>query len=154
LPDYLVLNIMNINKRNAIITFDYEVFLGRQTGTIENCVIKPTKLILDILVANKAKAIFFVDATWLLFLKDNLYSGFQLVTSQLQEIISSGSSVELHLHPQWLQAYTTGGEIIFKTFENYKLHSLSREKIIDLFQKSIDLLESITSKEIDRKSVV
>jgi hypothetical protein len=148
LPDYLVLNIMNINKRNAIITFDYEVFLGRQTGTIENCVIKPTKLILDTLVANKAKAIFFVDATWLLFLKENSCSGFQLVTSQLKEIISSGSSVELHLHPQWLQAYVTGGEIVFKTFENYKLHSLSREKIIDLFQKSIDLLESITEKEI------
>jgi hypothetical protein len=55
-------------KKNSIITFYYEVFLGHKTGTIETCVIKPTQLILEILHGNNAKAIFFVDATWLLFL--------------------------------------------------------------------------------------
>ena len=36
---------MSTNKKNAILTFDYEVFLGRQTGTIEDCGIRPTQLI-------------------------------------------------------------------------------------------------------------
>lgn len=54
-------------KKNAIITFDYEVFLGRNTGSVFNSVIRPTEEILKVLNRNKAKAIFFVDTTWLLF---------------------------------------------------------------------------------------
>ena len=139
---------MNTDNKLAVLTFDYEVFLGRQTGTIENCVIRPTKLILDILKVNNAKAIFFVDATWLLFLKENFNDHFHRIEMQLKEIISSGSSVQLHLHPQWLQAFKTGDDVAFKSYDNYKLHSLTREEINDLFRKSIDLLESITEEKI------
>jgi len=135
-------------KKNAIITFDYEVFLGRETGTIENSLFKPTRLILNILIKNNAKAIFFVDATWLLFLKENFTVTFELVSEQLKEIVKSGSSVELHLHPQWLQAHRLGGKIEFKSFENYRLHSLSQDQILALFGKSIELLENITLQKI------
>jgi hypothetical protein len=135
-------------KKKAIITFDYEVFLGRQTGTIENCVIKPTQLILEILKKNNAQAIFFVDATWLLFLKENFPADLQLVSEQLKDITKTGSSVELHLHPQWIKAYRTGNKIGFKSFDNYRLHSLNQEDILDLFRKSIELLESITLQKV------
>ena len=140
--------LLNIMRKNTIITFDYEVFLGRETGTIENCVIKPTKSILKILEENNAKAIFFVDATWLLFLRDYSHSDFQAVSDQLKEIVNIGSSVELHLHPQWLHAIKIGDKIEFKSFENYRLHSLSKEDILDLFRRSIELLESITLQKI------
>jgi hypothetical protein len=143
-----MINTVSINGNNAIITFDYEVFLGRQTGTIENCVIKPTRSILKILKENNAKAIFFVDATWLLFLRENFPDDLKLVTEQLKSIIATGSSVELHLHPHWVQAYRTEDKILFKSFENYRLHSLSQEGILDLFRKSIELLESITLQKI------
>lgn len=135
-------------KKDAIITFDYEVFLGHQTGTIENSVIRPTKMILEVLKQNYAKAIFFVDTTWIHFLKENFPTDFQLVSEQLKDIIKAGSSVELHLHPQWIQAYRIGDKIGFKTFENYRLHSLSQEDVINLFRKSIELLESITSQKV------
>ncbi len=135
-------------KKNTIITFDYEVALGLKTGTIENCVIKPTELILKILKGNSAKAIFFVDVTWLLFLKENFPTDFKLISEQLKNIVEAGSSVELHLHPQWLDACKNADEIEFKSFKNYRLHSLSQEKIIDLFRKSILLLESITSQKV------
>jgi hypothetical protein len=134
--------------QSAIVTFDYEVFLGRRTGTIENCVIKPTKLILEILRENNAKAIFFVDAAWLLFLKENFYGDFQIVESQLHEISKSGSSIELHLHPQWINAVKSGDEIVFSSFKHYSLHSLNNEEIHDLFKNSIDLLQNITGKKI------
>lgn len=135
-------------NKNAIITFDYEVFLGQQTGTIENCVIKPTQLILEILKENNAKAIFFVDATWLLFLKENFPADLQLVSEQLKDIIKTESCVELHLHPQWLQAFRKGHKIVFSSFENYRIHSLSQENVFDLFRRSIELLESITSQKV------
>jgi hypothetical protein len=117
-------------KENAILTFDYEVFLGRKTGTIENCIIKPTKLILEILRENNAKAIFFVDATWLLFLKETYIHDFLYITEQLKEISKSGSSVELHMHPQWIQAKKTDKGIIFESWENYKLHSLGNQRFL------------------------
>lgn len=135
-------------KKYAIITFDYEVFLGRDTGTIENCVIRPTREILKILKENNAKSIFFVDATWLLFIKENFYSDFQQIAIQLKEIIASGSSVELHLHPQWIRACKTDNKIAFNSFEHYRLHSLDNEEILTVFKKSVEILENITDQKI------
>ena len=135
-------------KRHAILTFDYEVFLGAQTGTIENCVLKPTNSILGILKENNAKAIFFVDATWLLFLKENFPDDFRVVAGQLKNIVESGSSVQLHLHPQWINAYKEEEQIIFKSFKHYKLHSLSHDEILILFKESVDLLQSITDQTV------
>ncbi len=134
--------------KNAIITFDYELFLGKQTGTIKNCVIKPTQLVLEVLRQNHARAIFFVDATWLLFIKKNSPDDLKLVSEQLKEIIRIGSSVELHIHPQWINAYVKENSIGFESYANYKLHSFRKEDIFDLFKASIELLESITREKI------
>jgi hypothetical protein len=135
-------------KKVAIVTFDYEMFLGSKIGTIDNCLINPVRLILEILRINNAKSIFFVDATWLLFLEKNFPSDLRLVATQLKNIISIGSSVELHLHPQWLDAQIIGDQIRFKSIERYRLHSLNKEEIRDLFGRSIDILERITKKKV------
>ncbi len=132
------------NKKYAVITFDYEVFLGRKTGTINKCVIRPTEAILEILKKYNAKAIFFVDTTWLLFIKEYYPEDFDIVVTQLRNIILSGSSVELHLHPQWIDAEKTAKGIVFRTYKHYKLHSLPRDEINNLFSKSADLLHNIT----------
>lgn len=139
---------MNISRKCAILTFDYEVFLGINTGSLENSVIEPTKRILEVLKNNKAKAIFFVDATWLLFLNDKMPADFGIVAKQLKSICEAGSSIELHLHPQWIQAYLDGQRIRFRSFEYYRLQSLSQDFIIDLFERSIVLLESIADIRI------
>lgn len=147
LPYITYVNIISM-KKNAIITFDYEVFLGSKTGTITNCVIKPTQYVLEILKEYNAKAVFFVDATWLLFLRENFPVDFQLVSDQIRDIIKAGSSVELHLHPQWLDAYKKSNLIEFKSFKNYRLHSLNEEEIKKLFGESIELLERITAQKV------
>ena len=82
------------------------------------------------------------------FLADNFPDDFNLVSDQLKDVIKIGSSVELHLHPQWLQAYKMGDKIGFRSFENYRLHSLNQTDILNLFRKSIELLESITYKKV------
>lgn len=135
-------------RKNAILTFDYEVCLGKKTGTLNNCVILPVHQVLELLKRNNAHAIFFVDATWLLFLKDCFPDDLSVVADQLKEIVEAGSSVELHLHPQWLKAEKEGDEIVFKSFINYKLQSMTQEDILDLFGRSIDLLESITLQKV------
>lgn len=135
-------------KKNVILTFDYEIFLGQETGTIGNSIIKPVQLILEILQQNNAKAIFFVDTTWLLFLQEHFSSDFQIISQQLRDIIKSGSSIELHLHPQWKDAYRTGDNIAFRSFKHYSLHSLSQTEILGLFRKSKELLENVTNQKV------
>jgi peptidoglycan/xylan/chitin deacetylase (PgdA/CDA1 family) len=136
-------------KKTAVITFDYEVFLGRNTGTVENSVLKPTWKILELLKENNGKAIFFVDAAWLLFIMEKYPGDFILVRQQLKSIVESGSSVELHLHPQWLKAEKTEEGIRLSSGEKYyKLHALGDEEIYNLFRRGKELLESITDDTI------
>jgi peptidoglycan/xylan/chitin deacetylase (PgdA/CDA1 family) len=135
-------------KRSVILTFDYEVFMGRDTGTVENCVIRPTEEILSVLKLNKAKAIFFVDAPWLLFIKENFAGDFSVVARQLKDIVDSGSDVELHIHPQWINAEKKDGKIHFTSFEHYRLHSLGKDEITALFKKAASVLEGITGKKV------
>lgn len=134
--------------RYAIITFDYEVFLGVDKGTIEKSVLNPSISVLRILKESNAHAIFFVDTAWLMFLKDNSPTDFLQVSEQLKEIVDSGSSVELHLHPQWLSASVTGDNITFGAEAEYKLHSLDTGRINDLFSRSVSLLKSITGRDV------
>lgn len=132
----------------VILTFDYEVFLGEKTGTIEKSVLEPTNKILKLLVQNKSKAIFFIDTSWLLFIHKNIPKEFELVSNQLNDIIKAGSTIELHLHPQWIDAVYCDNRIIFTSYKNYKLHNLDEEKMMRLFTDSIVLLESIISSKI------
>jgi|WetSurSiteA1Bulk_404760.scaffolds.fasta_scaffold02759_4 hypothetical protein len=138
---------MSINRKKAIITFDYEVFLGRHTGTIHNSVLKPTYEILKILQINNARAIFFVDAAWLIFIKENSPEDFNLIAAQLNEITVGGSSVELHLHPQWLNAEKINGHFILNSSKNYKISTSNIREIHDIFNRSVELLETITGQK-------
>ena len=127
-----------------ILTFDYELFLGAKSGTAKKSIIEPTNEIIKLLKAYNAKAIFFVDATYLLALKRFNHPDLEKISKQLQEIIDIGSNVELHLHPQWMDAILNGDEWEFKSFEHYRLHSLKDKDIIDLFYEANQLLTSIT----------
>src|SRR4051812_15319162 len=102
-------------KRNLLLTFDYELFLGKRSGSVDKCMIKPTESILKIINKFKCKAVFFVDATYLLKLKQtgNNYPAakrdFEKIKNQIQEIIKNGHYVFLHLHTHWLDAIYDSG---------------------------------------------
>ena len=52
-------------RKNILLTFDYELFLGKRSGSAQKCMIEPTNELLKILLKNNAKAIFFIDTTYL-----------------------------------------------------------------------------------------
>ncbi len=132
----------------AILTFDYELFLGNDSGTALKSIIEPTDKILKLLKENGAKAIFFVDSTYLLALKKYNSKDLELISNQLKQIVKLGSCVELHLHPQWLDAKPKGEKWTFESFEHYRLHSLSKEKIEQLFIDGVEILEEITEQKV------
>jgi len=128
----------------VVLTFDYELFLGESSGTAQKSIIEPTNEIIKLLKRYNAKAIFFVDTTYLLALKKFNHPDLEKISSQLRKIISINSSVELHLHPQWLDAIPKGDMWEFTSFEHYRLHSLKDSKIIEIFRDSKEFLTSIT----------
>ena len=136
--------------RNILFTFDYELFLGQRSGTPENCIIKPTQLILSLLKQYNIKhAIFFVDTTYLIKLldaKEPVYKKhYQTITEQLKEIIGNGHYVYPHIHPHWIDALPVPnkGEWSLKNYSKYRFHNITKEEQSNLFDRSINLLHSI-----------
>lgn len=93
-----------------LLTFDYELFLGKKSGSVDNCLIKPTKLIRKLLNSHKCKGYFFVDLTYLAKLKSiknkyNLaFKDFEKIKNQLKELSSDGHEIFWHIHPHWIDA--------------------------------------------------
>jgi hypothetical protein len=133
--------------KKIIITFDYETYLGDDSGTIERCMIDPTNEILKILKKNGARAIFFVDATFLSVIKRDCYSGYVKIKKQIVDILKNGHNIGLHIHPQWIDSYKIGDcKWSFSSYENYRLHNLPIDKIHSLINKSYKELSKVCSK--------
>ncbi len=54
------------DKKLLLITFDYELFLGEKSGTVQQCLIDPTDKLLDLLGKYAFKALFFIDTVYIL----------------------------------------------------------------------------------------
>ncbi len=125
-------------------TFDYELFFGKPSGSYQKCILEPTEKILDILERYEKRAIFFVDVLYLQKLEEyGLIKPLKEIEKQLMKLISLGHSIELHLHPHWLDAIYHDSSWEFTSYEHYRLHTLSKEKILNLFIDGRDRIEKI-----------
>lgn len=134
-----------------LLTIDYELFNGSSGGSVDNCLIVPMNQLLKILNNYDVKATIFVDACFMLKLnelrKNDIVqeNNWQAIQQQLRCFTESGHEVQLHLHPQWLNA--TVSDNIWKSDLNfYKLSDLSEEEAMNLFMKGCDILEKISGK--------
>jgi len=138
-------------EKNILFTFDYELFLGPKSGSIAKCVIEPTEKLLDIFKIHKTHAIFFVDTTWLIRLKEvaklhpTAKKDFLTVAYQLQNIITSGHYVFPHIHPHWLDAnyLSDTNQWQLNTYSKYRFHNINTEQRDELFTESINLLKEL-----------
>jgi hypothetical protein len=135
--------------KKICLTYDYELFF-KESGTIENCILKPTYSTLDILNRNNQVANFFIDVLFLIRLKevelecDNL----RKIIDQLQFMVKNGHRIELHLHPHWLDAEYKDGKWIFPHYDHYRLNSLPISTITNLFVSGTQFLEEIAREVI------
>ena len=54
---------------NIFLTYDYELFFGESTGSVDKCMIEPTNQLLKIAKEFNIKMTFFVDVGYLIKLK-------------------------------------------------------------------------------------
>jgi hypothetical protein len=141
---------MSKTEKNLLLTFDYELFLGSRSGTVDNCMIIPTKKILQILNEHSISgAIFFVDTLYLMRLRTNNCAAsdddFEKIKRQLIEIKNGGHYVYLHLHPHWLDAkYLLDiNQWDLSNTKKYSFSALSDEDRTYTFSQSIKILEDI-----------
>jgi hypothetical protein len=123
------------------LTFDYELFFVG--GTVERCLIEPVDLLLAELEAAGGKACFFVDATCLARMRAEPGAARQsdVVNDQVGRIVSQGHRVELHVHPQWLDAVWSGnGRWEFTKYRSNMLTDLEPAESLELMSSSADAL--------------
>lgn len=136
----------------GFITLDYELFMGRETGTIENCLVKPMDALTKMLDKYNIKANIFVDAAYLLRLfqlKDfnkEIEKQYNIVSNHIYNLSKQGHSIQLHFHPQWLYSdYDNGWKL---DFEHYKISDMQNDDILSLIPQSIELLQKYSLNKI------
>jgi len=141
---------VNPTTKKLLVTFDYELFLGHRSGSVDNCLLRPTERLLKIFADNKFRSsIFFVDTTYLLRLRDLDYPAakddYGKVSEQLRKIVGQGHYIFPHIHPHWLDAKylpdLNQWELI--DIAKYRFHNISDEERENLFVSSVELLTEI-----------
>lgn len=131
------------------ITLDYELFLGTETGTPEQCLVRPMEELCKVADKHGFKYVIFVDAAYLLRmkqLKDNhpqLENDYELVSNHIKKLAKQGHDIQLHFHPQWLKSdYDDAKGWQLKPLP-YKLSDLEENEAFVLFHEAKALLDII-----------
>lgn len=137
------------------ITFDYEMFLGPNIGSVDKCLIEPTNRIMEIGEKYGVCFTFFVDVLYLMKMKeyveksDKIRKDYEKVIQQVKCLAKSGHSVQLHLHPQWFYSnYDINEDKWNMDFEHYMLDSCSLEDVETMIKGGIRLIFDLTGKPV------
>lgn len=149
------------NKKIVLFTFDYELFLGDKSGSVDACLIRPTDQLLKLLNRYNRKGIFFVDTTYLIRLRDiakeyeSARKDFENIKHQIVNLVTSGHSVFPHIHPHWLDAKYDehANEWSLKDFSKYRFSSINKEQRDFLFEESINILRDIINPLMPRYTI-
>lgn len=138
-------------KKKIILSYDYELFFGEISGTVQKTLIEPTNYLLSAMDKYNQKGNFFVDWLMLKYLKkektERTVSDYNLIEKQLQDIVRRGHRIELHIHPHWVDAkYNGDGTWDFSDFHHYSLYSFSKQEITQMFVEGVDTLTAIARK--------
>jgi hypothetical protein len=137
-------------KKKILLTFDYEIFFGVNSGTPDKCLLEPTAKLLTIFRKHNIKGTFFVDVLYYIKLLENDATACDAlkIKDQLKAIVAQGSRIELHLHPHWIDAVLFENKFHFSSYDHYRLDQLKTDKIQALFQEGKKVLEDIASEVV------
>ena len=135
------------------ITLDYELGMGVKTGTPELCLFAPMKYLTEMLDKYGIKTNIFVDAAYLLRIRQlknkfpQLQKDYDEVTSHISELDEKGHAIQLHLHPQWCYSSFNGEEWILDK-DHYKLSDMPLDEQKNLIHDGVQLLNSLIKRKV------
>lgn len=132
----------------TLLTFDYEIYFGRRTGSAERCLLEPTEALLDVAARHGTPMAFFVDAGYLLALRREMHKSAQLrrdhaaVCRQLKRLARRGHELQLHVHSHWEDARWEEGAWRLD-LARYALHSFEPAEIEGIVKRYLDALRDL-----------
>lgn len=143
-----------MKHKTVLFTFDYELFLGVRSGQPGDCIIAPTNRLLQLLGNADFKGVFFVDTVYLIRLEEaaEIYEAASRdlsdIRQQLEEIVRQGHAIFPHIHAHWLDAIyiSEDNEWSLTDTRYYQFASLDTQRQRVLFDKSVEIIRSITGK--------
>lgn len=144
---------MDNNRVKFLLSLDYELFFGARPGSVEKCMISPTRQLVRILDKYNAKVSLFVDAGFLIKLKQyapdypELKQQYLSIKCQLQSLIAQDHDIQLHIHPHWQDSYYTNGGWVIDT-SRYRLHDFSQPELQHIVKSYKQELESCSDNEV------
>lgn len=123
------------------ITFDYELFFGKNIGTYDEVLFQPTYALIDELEKRGISATFFADVCSIpvaeKYNQIEYINGFQ---KQLIYMKQHGHDVQLHLHPHWYHSIWTDEGWNFSN-QGYRIHEYEEGCINDIISRGIGFLK-------------
>lgn len=138
---------------NIFLTMDYEVFFGDSSGSVEKCMIEPTRELLDLAKRNNFRFTFFWDVGHFIAIESfmaeypAMKDDYQKIKSQVERMVDEGHDVQLHIHPHWEKAKWTNGNWDMNLEKHYKLSDFQENERSVIFSKYKSKLEEITKKK-------
>lgn len=135
--------------QRILLSLDYELFFGPRTGTVEHCLIIPTRELAKTAEHHGARLSLFVDALYLQRLTEEarrfpcLQQDLDAIHRQLVSLKDAGHDIQLHLHPHWLDS-TFDGDRWHVVPTRYKLHDFTPEAITAMTGAAKGLLQRLT----------
>ncbi|MEA3500606.1 MAG: hypothetical protein U9R41_06300 [Candidatus Marinimicrobia bacterium] len=143
---------------DLVLTLDYELF-GNGSGNVFQHMIEPTNKLLEICDKYNIKITLFFEVLEYLKIKETWDSGIDMgyklnpamaIEKQIKEAHKKGHDIQLHLHPQWLNAKYNNKWIVDDSL--WQLPKIKKEdcgySIDDLLKLGKDTIEDII-KPID-----
>ena len=132
------------------LTFDYELFFGANSGTIQNCLLSPTERLIKLASKHQVPFVFYVDAGYLCQLRkyqhiEQCAKDYRLVAEQLKSLTVAGHEIALHVHPHWEDSFYENNQWKIDT-KRYKLADFSDQDIERIITKYHQALSEITGK--------
>ncbi|MFN3918345.1 MAG: hypothetical protein ACK4K0_11495 [Flavobacteriales bacterium] len=139
---------------DIFLTFDYELFFGKQSGTAENCLLKPSDALVKIADKHQIRLVFFIDIGYVVQLEKfkaqfpELEDDYNRVVTQIKKFSEEGHDCQLHVHPHWEDTVYADRNWNMNT-KRYKLTDFHEEAAHQLFSKYKNKLEEITGKTVN-----
>lgn len=141
-------------KKDIILTFDYELFLGKDSGNLEECLLTITDDILNVFAKNDGVGLFFIDSSYLVHIKKYSHEEYKVYCDLIRKIVRNGHDIGLHIHPHWLDAVRKeNGNWDLSNYSQYRLHNLPPAKLNAYFNECLELLKEVISLENEKYQI-
>ena len=141
-----------MNYPLLILSQDYELFF-QKSGTVEQCLIKPTDMLVDFAKKNGIVVTFFIDAGMLTSMRrlartvPSISKDLSRLQKHIEFLHISGHEIALHVHPHWEDTKWSRGAWDFSG-TRYQLGEFSQSEVEEIIRRYSSELREIVGGNV------